>query len=313
LTAACPLCNGNSVIISERISVKNVVSKYKHVLNIDVSSEFGESSYFYYKRCGCCDLGYFTPVFAASMRLYEMLQVFPWYYMNDKNEYEFANRFVKSTDNILEIGCGKGAFSKHISPRSYKGLELNLNAQRIACQNSISVLNESIQEHCNLNLSYDVVCAFQVLEHVAETRSFIESAVKCLKSDGLLILSTPSIDSFASIVPNYILDMPPHHVTRWSDAAYKKLAEIFNLELIELWHEPLQKVHRNFYVQTVLTNFIMRLLNQRNLVWNDSYTFKFANLVCSLPSRLFSFMLPFPFVTPRGISVTAVFRKKVGV
>ena len=313
LATRCPLCNGSSVLTSERIPVERVVSRYKRLLGIDINDEFSDLLSIDYNRCSECDLGYFFPLVSGSEHFYKKLQKFSWYYMDEKNEYGFAQSFVNRTDNILEIGCGKGAFAKLVHGRSYLGLEFSKEAQYLATEKGIKVLNESIQDHSIKNaLSYDVVCAFQVLEHVVDVCSFIESSVACLKTGGLLILSTPSVDSFAALVPNFILDMPPHHVTRWSDISYNKISKIFNLELIELWHEPLQDIHRNFYAQTMFAQAVMRLFRQENLVWNDSIAHKLVSLACYLPAKLFSEILSFPLFHPRGISVTGVFRKHIG-
>jgi len=310
----CPLCNGVTVASRESISVERVIKMYKKTLGIDVNSEFGELSFIDCNRCNDCDLIYFSPAVSGSEHFYEMLQFFDWYYMAEKNEFEFARNFVKLTDDVLEIGCGKGAFAKLINGRSYLGLEFSKEAQRHAAENGIKVFNESIQHHCITNAqTYDVVCSFQVLEHVIDIRTFIKSAIVCLKDSGLLILSTPSSDSFSASVSNFILDMPPHHITRWSDASYKNLANIFNLELVELWHEPLQHIHREFYAQTMLTKWVMKLLRQKTSVWNDSITYRLISLACRLPSKLLSkFFLGCLFI-PRGISVTAVFRKNTEV
>jgi 2-polyprenyl-3-methyl-5-hydroxy-6-metoxy-1,4-benzoquinol methylase len=77
------------------------------------------------------------------------------------------------------------------------GLEFSRKAKEIAFSNGIIIENESIQSHSVAHpAKYDVVCAFQVLEHVSEIRSFIESSIKALKPGGLLIYSIPSADSF---------------------------------------------------------------------------------------------------------------------
>ena len=312
MLARCPLCNSDFILKSENISVERIITMYKRSLGIDVSDDFGDLSSFDYNRCGYCDLGFFSPPVSGSEHFYRKLQTFFWYYMDEKNEYDFARCIVKRTDDVLEIGCGKGAFAKLVKGRSYQGLEFSKEAQLLAEENGIKVLNESIHNHSTNNaLAYDVVCSFQVLEHVIDVRTFIESAVACLKVDGLLILSTPSVDSFAALVPNFVLDMPPHHLTRWSDVTYHKLANMFNLELVELWHEPLQHVHREFYVQTILSNALMKLFHQKIFVWNNSITYKFVSLACRLPSKLLSKILSKSLLHSRGISVTAVFRKHV--
>lgn len=308
----CPLCNANKILAGENIPVAKVVEKYKQSLGIDTSDEFGGLLSFDYNFCSNCNIGYFSPPISGSEHFYEMLQSFNWYYMAEKNEYKFARNFLKPTDGVLEIGCGKGAFAKLINVRNYLGLEFSKEAQRHAAENGIKVLNESIQDHCITNAqTYDVVCSFQVLEHVTDIRTFIKSAIFCLKDSGLLIFSTPSIDSFSAYAPNFILDMPPHHITRWSDASYKYLANIFNLELVELWHEPLQYVHREFYTQTLLTRWVMKLLRQKTSVWNDSIAYRLTSLACCLPSKLLSKFFLGCLFTPRGISVTAVFRKRL--
>ena len=313
MTATCPLCNAASDVATERILVERLVKMYMQLLDIDVSEEFGLLDSINYIRCNECDLGYFTPPVSGSEHFYNKLQAFDWYYMDEKNEFDFARRFVKQSDDVLEIGCGKGAFAKLINVRSYLGLEFSKKAQHIAADNGIRVVNESIQNHSVSNVqAYDIVCSFQVLEHIVDVRSFIESAMVCLKPGGHIIFSTPSIDSFGAFAPNHILDMPPHHLTRWSDRSYINLSNLFNLELIELWHEPLQHIHKEFFVQTMLTNAIIKLFRQKNFVLNDSIAFKLVSHACSLPSKLFSRVLLDCFPIPRGISVTAVFRKPFG-
>ncbi|MGV2387332.1 MAG UNVERIFIED_CONTAM: hypothetical protein LVR29_00250 [Microcystis novacekii LVE1205-3] len=46
----------------------------------------------------------------GSENFYEKLQVFDWYYLEEKNEYDYASQFIKPSDSVLEIGCGKGSF-----------------------------------------------------------------------------------------------------------------------------------------------------------------------------------------------------------
>ncbi len=309
----CPLCATTATEFLEQIPSSNIIHAFNKVFKIDLALEFESFEEIEYRRCSECDLRYFYPMVSGSEQFYEKLQKFEWYYMNEKNEYIFARKFIQPSFNVLEIGCGKGAFAKIIKARSYLGLEFSKNAQNFASANGVEVSSESIQDHSINNAGgYDVACSFQVLEHVVEVRSFIQAAVDCLKPGGLLILSTPSVDSFAAYVPNFILDMPPHHVTRWSDITYKNLANIFNLELVEIWHEPLQEIHREFYVQTMLTNSVMKLFRKKNYVWDDSIAQKFVSLVCRLPSKLYSKVLFESSILPRGISVTAVFRKHVG-
>lgn len=69
---------------------------------------------------------------------------------------------MKITDDVLEIGCGNGAFTKHINSLSYLGLELSKQAQKLAAHNGVQVLNESIENHSiNNKNKYNIIFHFR--------------------------------------------------------------------------------------------------------------------------------------------------------
>ena len=45
--------------------------------------------------------------------------------------------------------------------------------------------------------------------------------------------------------------MPPHHISRFSDKTLQEIANIFNLELLEIYHEQVQPEHIDFYKATM--------------------------------------------------------------
>ncbi|MBR7117881.1 MAG: hypothetical protein IKC84_00715 [Helicobacteraceae bacterium] len=68
----------------------------------------------------------------------------------------------------------------------------------------------------------------------------------------------PSEDSFISKCSNGILNMPPHHISRFSDKALRKIGDIFDIELLDIYHENIQKEHFNFYKQTIWANIFLK-------------------------------------------------------
>ena len=304
-----PLAKHSNVSLVEIVRTDDLIKIYKQ-FKFDISLEFKEIREVALYHCNESDLYFFYPPVTGSETFYDHMQEFDWYYLDNKNEYEYASKFIKESDSILEIGCGKGAFARNISTKKYVGLEFSQKAIKTATAQGLTVLNESIQFHASDHIEeYDAVCAFQVLEHIADIDLFIQSSLCCLKSNGLLILSVPSFDSFSRYTPNFSLDMPPHHVTRWTDKALSNLVKYFDIELLEILHEPLQLAHRQMYVQAILRRSLVNSLEQKvkniDFSWNNSI----VSLIGKCLDKIFSQGLSDPIFSPRGISVLAVYRK----
>ena len=139
--------------------------------------------------------------------------------------------------------------------------------------------------------------------------SFIKSSIRCLKPNGLLILSVPSFDSFSRYTTNFSLDMPPHHVTRWTDKALSNLVKYFDIELLEIIHEPLQLAHRQMYVQAILRRSLINFSKQKVKNIDFSCNNSIVSLIGKGLSKIFLQGLGDPIFSPRGISVLAVYRK----
>ena len=90
-----------------------------------------------------------------------------------------------------------------------------------------------------------------------------EATIDCLKPGGKLIIAVPSDDSFIRGAVNAYLNMPPHHASRWPDKTIKNIAPLFNINFIELHHEPLHKIHRRFYAKTKIYHFLNRLFRKK--------------------------------------------------
>jgi len=84
-------------------------------------------------------------------------------------------------------------------------------------------------------------------------------------SSSYLIIAVPSEESFLQYVVNGLLNMPPNHISRFSDKTLHKIAQIFPLRLVEIYHENLQKGHFAFFAETMFMKriFPARLIDRR--------------------------------------------------
>lgn len=161
---------------------------------------------------------------------------------------------------MLEIGAGRGAFARRIRAKSYRGLEFSPAAIERARAAGVELRRETVEEHAARHPgSSDVVCAFQVLEHVSDPRSFLAAAVRCLRPGGSLIVSVPAEDSFMAADRFDVLNMPPHHLTRWTDRALGAVAGLLGLHQRAIEHEPLAREHARLYARVAAQRSLARL------------------------------------------------------
>ncbi len=240
MIAPCPLCGSARAKDAAGVSYVSygVLRKiYRRKFRIEIQPS--ESTDLACVTCQSCGLIYFSPMVIGEPSLYEQLQRFPWYYMANKPEFQVARSFTKSGDTVLEIGCGAGSFAAHLQDSvNYRGLEFNDEAVRRATVKGLKVTNQSLLDYReNTKDQVDLVCAFQVLEHVADPHQFIFDMLEVLKPGGFMVISVPSEDSLMRYELNNVLNAPPHHQTRWTDATLARAADIFGIELVDIRHE----------------------------------------------------------------------------
>jgi len=310
MTAKCCLCGNNGSSLVDKIKTSDITKIYMHLFSVNIDKYFNESESIFYYRCNVCDLLFFSPPVSGDEQFYDHLQQFEWYYTKNKEEFVFAEQFIKPDDHVLEVGCGGGWFGKILEPCNYLGLEVNTKAKLIANKNMQNVIIQTVEDHAiNSRELYDVVCSFQVLEHVVNPESFVRSCVDCLKPGGLLILSVPSEDSYLAIVEDGILNMPPHHLTRWTDKTLTWMANRFNLEIISLKHEPLADIHVHAYATEMIRALIKRIFHQKFEIISTTVPHRFLTYICQILGKYYSTILSNPGLRPVGHSVTMVLKK----
>ena len=243
-----PLTGGGIKKIAEFYST-DIIKSYKIEYNIDVNLSFNGIEKVLLYRCENSGYEFYYPLEVAGKDdLYRQLATFKWYYIPWKWEYEQSLIYAARANSILEIGCGSGLFLENLKKRfpekRISGLEITVNEMP-----EKFIINETIQEHVShCNMQYDLVCSYQVLEHISEVNSFLEASIKALKSGGHLIISVPNNDGiFFKKRGEPLLNMPPHHMGLWNKKSLEYLTKLYPIQLVEKYYEPIQDYHYEWF------------------------------------------------------------------
>lgn len=260
-----PLTHETNISLQRKIDSKKIISRYKRVYDVDVSPYFTNIDYVSIYKCNKTDYRFYYPFnISGDSEFYEHFQQFEWYYMPWKWEHSISENYLADGFRILEVGCAHGAYLERISKKfdlDY-AVGLELNESTVSKNEGWEIKNESIQSFSDKNTEkFDLVCSYQVLEHISKVKTFIDSKIKCIKKGGILILSVPNNNSKVVNI-NSCLNNPPHHMGLWDKNSLKKLEKLFPLKLLDIHFEPLQEYHVGSYVNSTYYSKYRKFLNK---------------------------------------------------
>jgi SAM-dependent methyltransferase len=275
----CILCGSPAIHETQKILTSTLVRAWEQSFNIDISKEISGTDEVLQLHCKLCDICFFSPLRPATSGVYVKLQSLDWYYMPHKWEHTQAVRDIATEEKVLEVGCGFGDFVSHlrtVKKCDVSGIELNPSAAEIAQSRGLPVVCSDLKSWGQrLGNMFDVVCSFQVLEHVTDPREFIQDLLAVLKPSGRLILGVPNRLSFLKHQFN-VLDLPPHHLTQWSAVTFEFLEKIFPARLVKVAYEPLQAYHVDGCISAYGESYA-----QRNGLWGSIIYNRFTRVLSS--------------------------------
>ena len=234
-----PVTTSGATTLTDTFRSSDVIALYKEQFGIDVDRFFTSENFSMYQ---CNQTGYrfyYPNGLDGDGDFYATLQTKfgDGYYHDWKFENQLAYNAINPNDKVLDIGCGVGNFLIKAKDKAAEvcGLELNEKAVEVCKQKGLSVYNELIAEHAEKRPGYyDMVCMFQVLEHIYDIKSFLDDSLKVLKKGGKLVIGVPNNEPYFKSYDKYsTLNLPPHHMGLWNKEVFKKIAPLFNIEMLD--------------------------------------------------------------------------------
>lgn len=180
---------------------------------------------------------------------------------------------------VLDFGSGTGILSKIFSTRFHKlpmAVEIDENLRKISKKKGLKVFS-SIEE---ISDSFDLIFSSNVLEHIDDDRSAIESLLVKLKSGGLISLYLPAFDMLWTSMDDSV-----GHYRRYNKKILLNLIDGLAVEVIHIRYiDPI-----GFFV-TLLYKFIGNKngsADKKYLKFYDRYLVRFSRLMNILTGRFF--------------------------
>jgi SAM-dependent methyltransferase len=168
----------------------------------------------------------------------------------NRNRLELIRRYEEE-GCLLEIGCGRGEFLQVASERfTVEGIDISQYAvQAVAADLELPIRRADIEESALPEVAYDVVVAFNVLEHLAEPLDVLRKIHRALQAGGLFVGSVPYNGALVGRIHTSLTNLfDKTHVSTYPPERWRALLQEADFEEIEFFGELMLGRHRNWYL-----------------------------------------------------------------
>jgi len=178
-------------------------------------------------------------------------------YPRKKWEYRVAKEALMgvvgdATENgarLLEIGAGSGAFLHQVVPHLIKPEDAFCTEYSDHGAAQIRKLGVRVEQadirsmDWSRHRTFDVVCMFQVLEHMDRLSALFSTLRGITSKRAELLIAVPNSRRNQFNENNgAVLDMPPNHIGRWTRTSFESLADREGWTMVQYREEPVNPV-----------------------------------------------------------------------
>ncbi|MEN3044234.1 MAG: class I SAM-dependent methyltransferase [Candidatus Hydrothermales bacterium] len=232
MSIKCPLCFSQNSIFFIKIKFLNL------------------KSYFYLYKCKDCSLLFNFPTY-SDRELKRMYSKNYYFFLRDEiSELKrvsllykrvFSNLNFSENSKIIEIGCGKGYFLNILKQIGYsvKGVEISKEASVYAQKKfNIEVFNGSIEEYTKFSIEkYDLILLIDIIEHIKDPHSFMNSLKLISKKGTTLVIDTPNSESRdIHIYKEKFTGFNPYHIRLYSLNSLTYLLKLYGFSILNYFY-----------------------------------------------------------------------------
>lgn len=236
----CPLCGSIASRPVRKIRRDRIwaglTKRYGMAPNSSMIDRLTPSEEITLRACDGCGLLFFEPLVPGDHEFYEQLAASGYHEPTRWEFNEVAGR-IKPGERVIDLGCGAGAFLSLLS-NAGRRVGVDIAIDRDLAPKDLELFEGSAAEYSRSTSDlFDVITAFHVLEHVGDLAGICDPARRLLRPGGRFFVSVP--DEERPIKPRFeLLDLPPHHVSRWRIPQLERLGEAFGFSIEQINQVP---------------------------------------------------------------------------
>lgn len=225
-----------SIEVGRMLSAE-IIQMYFEKCGVDVIRHFDCLSEVSLHECSATGMRFWRPTSLAGDEWFyrEVSARWPDYYKTDRWEYAYAREMIgASPQRVLEVGCGRGYFLRSLEKYGHQCIGLELNNEAIVNKiTTYEIRNQYLDQVNEVDRElFDVVCSFQVLEHVSDPGTFLRNCIRVVRPGGLLVFSTPNYAYPVHRARLDAFDLPPHHLNHFTEETFARVAGCLGLEVL---------------------------------------------------------------------------------
>ncbi len=148
---------------------------------------------------------------------------------------------------MLEVGAGHGLFLAAARERGYDvtGVELSVNAAAHARDVLGLTMHSTQLEDAPLDGRFDVICAWDTLEHVPDPVAFWRAVRERLADDGVVLFSTPYFSSLPArlLRERWWTLKPTEHIWHFTPQTHRTVAAAAGMRVTKVITSPLARAN----------------------------------------------------------------------
>lgn len=284
----CPLCGPNN----------DYTVRYPEKLNLAtlnfMARKTPDHTHFRIVQCARCGLVYSNPILADReiLRLYRESEFISEPQVENMGE-DYIEQLTRigplmKKDSILEIGCANGFFlkrAKEFGFHNVQGIEPgNVAVSKATPDIHKNIINDFLHPGLFPEEKFDVICFFQVFDHILDPNEFLRTLYAYLKRGGILLALHHDIKSllpfvFGEKASTYDVE----HIYYWDKKTMRLILEKNRFEIVKI--ENISNTYQFDHVIRMLPlgdswkRVIRRILGLFNLA-DARIRIKCENMVC---------------------------------